>query len=159
MFRKLLQIDPFLKPYQQDLSLRMENYHRTLAQLLLPGQTLSDFANGHAYFGFHRENGGWYYREWAPGAEAMYLTGDFCNWQRHAHPMEKLDGGIFQLFLPGEDALKNGQQVMTIVVHDGKELDRIPLYANYVVQDPDTHQWNAVMHIPQRNNIHFLKLL
>ena len=51
--------------------------------------------------------------------------------------------------MPGKAALKHGQQVMTIVVHDGKELDRIPLYANYVVQDPDTHQWNAVMHIPQ----------
>ena len=150
MFRKLLQIDPYLQPYKQDLALRMENYNRKRSELLLPWQTLSDFANGHAYFGFHQENGGWYYREWAPGAEAMYLTGDFCSWDRHAHPMEKLDGGVFQLFLPGEDALKNGQQVMAIVVHDGKELDRIPLYATYVVQDPATHAWNAVMHIPEK---------
>ena len=150
MFRKLLQIDPYLQPYKQDLALRMENYYRKRSELLLPWQTLSDFANGHAYFGFHQENGGWYYREWAPGAEAMYLTGDFCSWDRHAHPMEKLDGGVFQLFLPGEDALKNGQQVMAIVVHDGKELDRIPLYATYVVQDPATHAWNAVMHIPEK---------
>ncbi len=149
MIHRLLQIDPYLTPYKQDLDQRTENYNRKRNQLLLPWQTLAEFANGHTYFGFHREKGGWYYREWAPGAEAMYLTGDFCNWDRHAHPMEKLEGGIFQLFLPGEDALKHGQQVMAIVVHDGKELDRIPTYATYVVQDSVTGQWNASMYIPE----------
>ena len=150
MIHKLLQIDPDLQPYKQDLDLRTENYNRKLGELLLPWQSLSEFANGHEYFGFHKENDGWYYREWAPGAEAMYLTGDFCSWERHAHPMEKLEGGVFQLFLPGEDALKHGQLVMTIVVHDGKELDRIPLYATYVVQDPNTREWNAAMYIPEQ---------
>ena len=149
MTRKILEIDPNLQTYKQDLDLRMENYNRKLGTLLLPWQTLSDFANGYEYFGFHQENGGWYYREWAPGAEAMFLTGDFCGWDRHAHPMKKRDGGVFELFLPGEDALTHGQQVMAIVVHNGQELDRIPLYADYVIQDPATREWNATMYIPQ----------
>jgi 1,4-alpha-glucan branching enzyme len=29
------------------------------------------------------------------------------------------------------------------VIHNGQELERIPAYANYVVQDPINHQWNA----------------
>ena len=149
MIRKILEIDPNLQAYKQDLDLRMENYNRKLGTLLLPWQTLSDFANGYEYFGFHKEKGGWYYREWAPGAEAMFLTGDFCGWDRHAHPMKKRDGGVFELFLPGEDALTHGQQVMAIVVHNGQELDRIPLYADYVIQDPATREWNATMYIPQ----------
>ena len=56
-------------------------------------------------FGFHLKEDGWVYREWAPGAERLYLTGDFCGWDRHAHPMEKKENGIFELYLSGKDAL------------------------------------------------------
>lgn len=43
---------------------------------------------------------GIYYREWAPGAKEMYLTGDFNNWDRRLHKCEKDDFGTFELFLP-----------------------------------------------------------
>lgn len=145
----ITEYDSNLKPFQSDLELRMNNLERTRKQLLKDGQTLSDFANGHHYYGFHRTADGWYYREWAPAAEAMYLTGDFCGWDRHAHPMTKLDGGVFELFLPGRDALQNGQRVCAIVVHEGQELDRIPSYANYVIQEPYSINWTAVIHAPE----------
>ncbi len=137
----ILKIDPYLKPYEKDLNQRMENYARKKKALLKNGGRLSDFANGYLFFGIHRTQTGWVYREWAPGAEKLYFTGDFCNWDRHAYPMEKKDNGVFEILLP--DILKNGQRVMTIVSHAGAELDRIPLYANYVVQDPRTKAWSA----------------
>lgn len=146
MKHKIITYDPSLAPFEKDLDFRMENYRRKKQELLEPGQTLADFASGYQYFGFHRENGGWYYREWAPGADKMYLTGDFCGWDRHAHPMQKLDNGVFELFLPGDDALPEGSRVLAIVVNSGRELERIPLYANRVVQDPQTYTWNAVIH-------------
>jgi len=142
---KLLKNDPQLRPFEKDIQLRMDNYKKTL-DTLCGGGTLSDFANGYKYFGFHKEKNGWYYREWAPAAEKLYLTGDFCNWERYAHPMNKLENGVFELFLPGEAALWNGCTVMTVVVSGGRELERIPLYANRVVQDPADHSWNAVIH-------------
>ena len=145
---KLIEFDGNLAAYQKDLDLRMENFSRKKNELLLPWQTLADFANGHTFFGFHKTEDGWYYREWAPAAEAVYLTGEFCGWDRHAHPMEKKDGGVFELFLPGTDTLKDGQQIMTVVVRGDQELDRIPLYAKRVVQDPETREWNAVIHDP-----------
>ena len=148
MNHKLIEFDGNLAAYEKDLDLRMENFSRKKNELLLPWQTLADFANGHSFFGFHKTAEGWIYREWAPAAEKVYLTGDFCGWDRHAHPLEKKDGGVFELFLPGTDALKDGQQVMTVVVHGGRELDRIPLYAKRVVQDPQTREWNAVIHDP-----------
>ena len=146
---RILKYDPSLAPFEDDIRLRMENYRRKKEELLSPGQTLADFASGYLYFGFHQENGGWYYREWAPGADKMYLTGDFCNWERYAHPMNKKEHGVFELFLPGEDALPDGSQVMAVVQSGGRELERIPLYANRVVQDPQTHAWNAVIHRPR----------
>ena len=79
---KLISVDPLLKPYKKDLQLRMDNYSKRKEAILKDGQTLLDFANGHLYFGFHRTDNGWVYREWAPGAEEMYLTGDFNGWNR-----------------------------------------------------------------------------
>lgn len=146
---KITKIDPLLGLYQKDLQLRMDNYYRTKRMLLSDGQTLADFANGYLYFGFHRSNDGWTYREWVPGADAMYLTGDFNQWDRHGCPMTKKDNGVFETFLPGRDALKHGQQVCAVVVRNGQEFDRIPLYANYVVQDPLTAAWNAQMYISE----------
>ena len=145
MKHKILTIDPYLAPYEKDFDLRMKNYRRKKKELLGKGQTLSDFANGYAYFGFQQTADGWYYREWAPGADKMYLTGDFCNWERYACPMEKGDDGVFQVFLPGKDALNAGMKVLSVVVSGGKEYDRIPAYATRVEQDKVTHQWNAVI--------------
>ena len=149
MKHNLLKYDKNLKFYEKDLDLRVNRYREKLAQLLPAGETLRDFANGHEYFGFHKTENGWFYREWAPGAEKMYLTGDFCGWERHAHQMEKLAGGVFQLFLEGTETLKDGMKVMALVVRDGQELERIPLYATRVVQDPSDFSWNAVIYDPQ----------
>ena len=146
----ILNIDPSLKPFSGDLQLRMENFEKTKKRLLKAGETLKDFANAHMYFGFHQTEAGWYYREWAPGADAMYLTGDFCFWDHRAWPMQKLENGVFEIFLPGKDALKNGQRVSAVICRNGEEFERIPAYARYVVQDPETIAWSAVIHIPEK---------
>ena len=67
---KLLKNDPQLRPFEKDIQLRMDNYKKTL-DTLCGGGTLSDFANGYKYFGFHKGKNGWYYREWAPAAESF----------------------------------------------------------------------------------------
>jgi len=148
MKHKILEFDPSLAPYEKDFDLRAERFAKKKAELLKNAPTLSDFANGYLYYGFHQTDDGWYYREWAPAAEEMYLTGDFNNWDRRSHKMERKENGNFEIFLPGKDALKNDQRVMAVVIHKGQELNRIPVYAKYVVQDPGTIEWNARIHIP-----------
>ena len=112
---KLLQYDPQLVPFQEDIKLRMQRYEDKKKALLPKGMELSEFANGSAYFGFHKVRNGWYYREWAPGAEKMFLTGDFCGWDRSAYPMKKKKNGVFELFLPGRKTLQDGMKVMALV--------------------------------------------
>ncbi len=145
MALKIFTCDPQLKRYQKDLNLRMTRLQQKQAELLSDGGTLSDFAIGHLYFGFHKAKDGWYYREWAPGADKMYLTGDFCGWDRHAFPMEKKENGIFEVFLPGQGTLKTGTKVLAVVVHQGRELERIPLYIHRVEQDPTDHSFCGVI--------------
>jgi len=150
MKHKILEYDPSLRPYARDLDLRMERYYEKKKSLLPAGGKLSDFANGSAYFGFHKTHDGWFYREWAPAAEKIYLTGDFCGWDRYAYPMEKRENGVFELFLPGQDTLRDGMRVRAIVVHNAQELERIPLYARRVVQDPQDYSWDAVIYDPEQ---------
>ena len=149
MQHKIFRADPRLKEFEKDFDLRQQLYQQKLDAILKPGQTLADFASGYTYFGFHQTETGWVYREWAPGAEQMYLTGDFCGWDRRCCPMHRLDGGVWEVYLEGKDALQDGQHVCAIVINGGRELERIPAYATRVVQDPGTTGWSAVIHTPR----------
>ena len=141
---RILTVDPWLKPYAGGIDLRMERYEQT-CQRLLGGQSVSDFANGYLYYGFHRTEGGWVYREWAPGADEMHLLGDFNGWDRQSHPMRRLEHGDWEIELPGEDALVPGQRVLVQVTRQGQRLDRVPAYIHACRQDPQSHQFDGVI--------------
>ena len=149
MAYRIFALDPYLLPYEADISLRMERYEKKKAELVGKGRgkkgTLSEFANGHEYFGFHKTARGWYYREWAPAAEEVYLTGDMVDWRWLDLRLTPLGNGVFEIFLPGKKALWNGCHVKTIVKHKGQLLERIPLYIRRVEQDPATYQWSGVV--------------
>lgn len=140
---KILDIDPYLAPFSDDIDLRMKLFGDKKKELLGNVQNLVDFANGYEYFGFHRLDDGWVYREWAPAADKMYLTGDFNGWNTDSCPMKRLENGVFEVVLKGKNALQTGQKVQAIVLKDGKLMRRIPLYATRVVQDSVTHLWCA----------------
>ena len=149
MKEKVTKRDKNLLPFASDLQLRIDNYLAAKKALLQPGQTLSDISNGYLFFGIHRTEDGWVYREWAPGADEMYFAGDFNGWDRRGCPMQRKENGVFEVFLQGKDALKNFQRVTAVVIHNGEEFDRIPSYANYVVQDPGTTAWSAAVYAPE----------
>ena len=144
---KILQIDPYLKPYEDDLRLRMRLFAEKKQELVGDG-SLVDYATAHHEFGFHRTAEGWVYREWAPAADALFLTGDFNGWDTAATPMQRLENGVFEVRLTGREALQPGQKVQTVVWHNGQMLRRIPLYATRVVQDPVTYLWCAELEEP-----------
>lgn len=140
---RILELNPQLLPFSGDIDLRMSLYQSTKDRLLAQGSTLNDFANGHEYFGIHHVEGGWVYREWAPSAYQLYLTGDFNNWNQTEYPMKKLENGIWELFLDGENTLWEGCKVKTVVDANLQRTEHIPLYARRVVQDKDTITWCA----------------
>ena len=147
---RILELNPQLRAFEGDIDLRMELYQRTRSRLLGQDGTLSDFANAHLYFGFHRCEGGWVYREWAPSAFQLYLTGDFNGWDQTACPMKRLDNGVWEVFLEGENALWDGCKVRTVVDANMRRTEHIPLYARRVVQDPQTVTWSAEI-VDERN--------
>ena len=137
---RILKTHPELVPYQKDLDLRMELYRKKRRQILGKTKSLVDFANAHTYYGFHNTPDGWVYREWAPGADQLYLTGDFNDWRWTDTPMKKLARGNWELLLPG-DILKKGSRVLTIVRNGDRLTQHVPLYARRVTQDWVTQSW------------------
>ncbi len=140
---KIFEIDPYLTPYASDISLRMNSLENKTKELLADGKSLLEFANGHHYFGFHKTNNGWIYREWAPAADCVYIMGDMNQWSLTSLPLKKLENGVFEIELQGENTLYHGCKIKTVVEKNGQFLERIPLYATRVVQDPFTYAWCA----------------
>ncbi len=142
---KIFEYDPYLLPFKSDIEQRMQNYKNKRQELLGNSKTLKDFANGHEYFGFHKTQNGWYYREWAPAADSLCLVGDMNGWRDNDLVMKKLGNGVFEIFLRGRKALYDGCHVK-VMVHKGDEvLERIPLYIRRVVQDEVTYAWCGVI--------------
>ncbi|MBE5809289.1 MAG: 1,4-alpha-glucan-branching enzyme [Clostridiales bacterium] len=145
---RILSIDPYLQPFYKDIELRMQKNADTRTRLLGDKADLSSFANGYLYYGFHRTETGWVFREWAPGADQVWLTGEFNGWDRTSHPLKRLDGGVWEIEFDGEDALKHGQQVKITIRRGDQVFDRVPSYIYHCKQDEATKQFNGVIWAP-----------
>lgn len=147
----ILKIDPWLKPYKSDIQWRIKRYQDVKKTLLGDDGCFRDFANGHKYFGFHRSNKEWVYREWAPAADALFLMGDFNGWDRTSHPLTKKETGVWEIIMPGRGTLKHESRVKVHIIHQGQGQDRIPLYINRAVQDGESKDFSGQIWCPYRN--------
>ncbi len=66
---------------------------------------------------------------WAPNARAVSLVGDFNNWDWSASPMEKVEGGVWAIFVEG---LQDGQRYKYCITGaDGRETLKADPFAAY----------------------------
>ena len=140
---RVLELNPQLIPFAGDIEARMYLYNTTKARLLSEGQTLKEFANGYRYYGFHHVDGGWYYREWAPAADQVYLEGEFNAWNKTSHPLTRVDEENWEIYLPGDKALWHGCKVKTVVDNDGILTEHFPLYTRRAVQNKTNNTFDA----------------
>jgi len=135
----LVKIDPWLEPYANTIHDRTARFEKKLSEF----GPLVDFATSHETMGLHRKGDCWFYREWAPRATALFLTGDFCDWSREAFPLRRSqDFGVWELRLP-LDALKHGDLYKVHIVGGNGAQDRIPSHARFLVQDEETKLFSA----------------
>ncbi len=146
----LVKNDSWLEPYEAAIVGRHQHALDKLAELTGNGkQTLSDFASGYLYFGLHRTQDGWVFREWAPNATQIYLVGDFNGWTEKAkYKLKRKRDGNWEIKLP-EAAMKHGDLYKLHVYWDGGEGERIPAWTNRVVQDEQTKIFSAQVWCPE----------
>jgi len=63
---------------------------------------LDSFSQGYRYMGLNRSEkpAGWWFRDYAPGALAGSLVGDFNAWDEASHRMTKNSFGVWSVFVP-----------------------------------------------------------
>ncbi|MDR2854194.1 MAG: 1,4-alpha-glucan-branching enzyme, partial [Prevotellaceae bacterium] len=147
----IVKSDPYLAPFAGAIWGRYEYFLDTEKRLVGEGnKTLSDFASGYLYFGLHRTDKGWTFREWAPNATAIYMVGDFNNWGKaKKYSLEPIHDGIWEIHLPAT-ALKHGQFYKLIVEWSGGSGERIPAWARRVVQDENTKIFSTQVWNPSK---------
>ena len=144
-----LSDDPYLAPYLETVRRRQDRATEMEQRLIQNARSLSDFASGHEYFGLHRSERGWTFREWAPNATAIHLIGTLSDWRvSDRHSLTRLDDhGRWELEL-GADALAHGDLYRLHVSWPGGEGERIPAYCRRVVQDEHTKILSAQVWSP-----------
>ena len=147
----LVKNDAYLEPYEDAIRGRHDHYLWKLNQLTGNGRkSLTDFANGHEYYGLHKLSKGWVFREWAPNATEIYLVGDFNGWQEtERYRAKRIEGtGNWELRL-SEKAITHGDLYKMHVYWNGGRGERIPAWVHRVVQDEQTGIFSAQVWQPE----------
>lgn len=147
----LIKNDPWLKPFEQVINLRNNTSLKKENELTDNGKmTLSEFASGHHYFGLHLTNDGWIFREWAPNANRVYIVGTFNNWEeKEEYAMKNIGNGNWEIQLPA-NVLNHGDLYKLKIHWNNGCGERIPAWANRVVQDNRTNIFSAQVWNPQQ---------
>ena len=135
----LMEKDPTLVPYAGEIRMHLDRFNDRRWNLT-SGGSLIDFANAHRYFGFHRTETGWVFREWLPGADAVWLMGDFNYWGKWEYPLTNIGNGVWEIRLDGWDRWKHGQFVKLLVGRQGLCFERVPAFITRCEQDPNTYK-------------------
>jgi 1,4-alpha-glucan branching enzyme len=139
--------DPWLEPFKAIIDNRLSKCAEKEHSLTARG-TLPEFSMGHYYYGLHRDDNAWIFREWAPNATSIFMIGEFNGWKEHPeYSMKRINEyGDWEIRLPG-DFLKHGDLYKLSIHWKGGKGERIPSYANRVEQDErtkifSTQVWN-----------------
>ncbi|MCD4735240.1 MAG: 1,4-alpha-glucan-branching enzyme, partial [Bacteroidales bacterium] len=154
---KLLEQDPWLEASSDEIVDRYNRFREKAGFIDSNFGSVTRFADGYKYFGtnYDSKRKGWYYREWAPQAHALYLTGDFNNWREYSHPLTKDEYGVWEIFLEEKEyreTFVHSSKIKVIVKSEKGVQYRIPAYIRRVIQDDITKEYWGQVWLPQRFN-------
>lgn len=139
--------DAWLEPYRPKIESQLAYIQKTTTRIL-DNATVQDFALGHLYFGLHRTDNGWVFREWAPNATSIYFICEANGWKDiERYRLKRESNGVWELTLPQQLLSHGDHYKLRIHWQDGSG-ERIPSYATYAVQDRTTHLFDAVVWQP-----------
>ncbi|KAH9415220.1 1,4-alpha-glucan branching enzyme [Dermatophagoides pteronyssinus] len=140
-FEKLFILDPYLRAHKLEIQRRYSEFQKLLSNIDKT-EGIEKFIHSYREFGVHvLSDNSIRCLEWAPGAQAVYLRGDFNNWQQTSYPFKKLDFGKWELIIPpsndGSPIIKHLSKIKLVIkTFSGELVDRLDPWASYVVQPP-----------------------
>lgn len=140
--------DEWLQPVSEKMEQRHNAYLSRLKEIEQNSSSIVDYANGYQFFGlqFSAEEGGWYFREWLPGAQDVYIFGDFNNWQRTELPLKRNKDGVWSIFLPLEkykNRIVDGSLYKIVVHGENGWHERLSAYTTLTYEEPTNHNFST----------------
>ena len=145
---KIVEQDSWLEPATGDIIARHNRFTTKLRYIESISGNIEQFSKAYEFMGinFIPSESCWVYREWAPAAHGLFLTGDFNDWNQYSHPLQKVENGIWEIKLNSEyykTVFTHGSKVKVLVKSDIGDQLRIPAYIRRVVQDEDTKNFSG----------------
>jgi 1,4-alpha-glucan branching enzyme len=142
--------DSYLEPFSDTIIARLQAAENKEKEIFR-GSKLSDFAQGHKWYGLHRDKNQWVIRDWAPNATSIFLVGEFNDWKElPEYELKSVGSGNWEIRLPDEKMTHNDLYAFSIHWNGGQG-KRIPAWANRVVQDDYTKIFNAQVWAPSES--------
>ena len=150
----LVQHDPWLAPYADVLQRRYDRFLARKAEIEAQYGSLTKFATRHQQLGLHYDarRRGYWLREWAPAAHAVFAVGDFNQWDRGYTPLTRRDDGVWEVFLSEQTfphLTPNSRYKLHVHAANGQH-DRLPATVRRVVQDEHTKDFSAQIWRPEQ---------
>lgn len=140
---KILKNDPYLEPFKEIVAKRHDAYLEKIEKYTQGTNSLAEYALGYLYYGLHKNDTHYIFRDWAPNATAIYLKGDFNNWQiDEKYKFQAVGNGNWELKIPTSE-LKHKDCYKYEMQWNGGRGERIPAYAHRTVQDEKTKIFSA----------------
>ena len=148
---KLVRDDVWLKPFSFEIEGRTKAFVQKKKEIENRYGSLKKFAKAYQFLGlnYDKKKGAWMYREWAPRAKALFLCGDFNDWDRKSHPLKKNANGIWEIELKASELKANTLFKLSVESARGTE-DRLPAYARYTIQDSESLDFSACAYRAQK---------
>lgn len=145
----IIKKDPWLSPFSETIEKRSRHIADLKQKLSEQPGSLSEFALGYLYYGYHKLEKEWVFREWAPNATEIYLIGNFNKWKEDKlFRFKKIHKGIWELILD-INLIKHLDLYKLRIYWNGGSGDRIPAWSKRVVQDPETLIFSAQIWEPE----------
>ncbi len=144
----IIDKDPWLEQAADEIIARHDRFLSKLKYIETISGSIDQFAKAYEYMGinFIPSENCWVYREWAPAAHGLFLTGDFNSWNLYSHPLQRKENGIWEIKINAEfyePVFTHGSKVKVLVKSDIGDQLRIPAYIRRVIQDEDTKNFSG----------------
>lgn len=92
-------------------------------------------------------------KEWAPGAEGVFLRGEFNGWNQTQYPFTRKEHGKWELKIPpnpdGSCPINHNSKIKLVIrTKSGELVDRLSPWAKFVTQPDDTKAYDQVFWSP-----------
>lgn len=143
MKMSFVEKDPLLEPFRHTIRRRYENFVLREVGFTENRRSLADAFNSYLYYGLHGGEDGWVFREWAPQARAIYLIGDFSDWEKKEEfRLQAVSSGNWEIKIsPGR--LSHGMKYKLWIEWEGGSGERLPSHVTRAVQDEKTKIFSA----------------